>query len=646
MILTDQEHPALEEIAVQRIDGQQSRRWDHAASAPRISAADVMCLAVWTAVVTGMVEAMYCAFQKYYLGQFLFCSTSVFWMGPVAQLALFTLLAGPLAVLAWRTPRLSVFTAAVTLFSFVAFLNWLMLLAGLHLVAQILVALGLALQAGHIAQAHAETILRLVRRTVPCLVAGVMGLALSVEGIPRFKELQAVRALGPAPRTAPNVLLVVLDTVRADALNLSREDGHTPCLKRVADEGTTFARANAPAPWTLPSHASMLTGRFPHELSAGWHAPLDDRFPTLAYWLRQRGYQTAGFVGNTRYCSAETGLSQGFLHYEDYRITPITVALATALGRRVLALSYIPLWLGSTDAPARVTAEDINNRFLRWLDRRADRPFFALVNYFDAHDPYVPPPQFARRAAKRFHERKLIRTWWGADKLAFSHDQIEYGRGAYEDCIRYLDAQLGALLDELDQRAILNNTILVITSDHGEQFGDHDLFGHGASLYQPALHVPLVVRWPDHVPRGRRMNAFVSLADLPISVAKWIDPQSSAPFPGQPLDRYWESADSASSLAAWPVVSRIAAPARHPPCQGRSPVFRGPMDCIIVGSVKYIRNGDGAEEVYDLSSDPAEQINLAHDSTRHAEIRQLRESLDHILQTHPVRDKEAVPRSH
>src|SRR5262249_1413595 len=128
------------------------------------------------------------------------------------------------------------------------------------------------------------------------------------------------------PRGAKNVLLIVLDTVRAQSLSLygySRDT--TPNLRRIAARGVRFDQALSTAPWTAPSHASMFTGRWPHELSIGWSRPLDATHPTLAEFLSARGYKTAGFVANTTYCSYETGLDRGFARYDDYDVTPRTV---------------------------------------------------------------------------------------------------------------------------------------------------------------------------------------------------------------------------------------------------------------------------------------------------------------------------------
>ncbi len=196
-------------------------------------------------------------------------------------------------------------------------------------------------------------------------------------------------------------MLIVLDTVRAASTSLhGYELPTTPALERLAREGVMFPRAIAPAPWTLPSHASMFTGRWPHTLSTGPWSPLDATYPTLAEYLRDRGYETAGFVANREYCGHEFGLSRGFVHYEDYRSTPGQAALYTSPGHTAMQKLPLVQALQTYDNLGRKSAEQLTADFLRWQGRRAgDAPFFAFLNYWDAHDPYTPPRSYARRFA-------------------------------------------------------------------------------------------------------------------------------------------------------------------------------------------------------------------------------------------------------
>src|SRR6185503_14322739 len=147
--------------------------------------------------------------------------------------------------------------------------------------------------------------------------------------------------------------------------------------------------------WTLPSHASLFTGRFPHEVSADFDAPLDAAFPTLAEVLRTQGYRTAGFAGNPYYTSKETGLARGFERWEDYRLT-LKEILLSAGGMQWFLGEHSARVLRRHDLKR---APEITDEFLGWIDREAPQPFFAFLNYFDAHVPYYAPPEMLKRFA-------------------------------------------------------------------------------------------------------------------------------------------------------------------------------------------------------------------------------------------------------
>jgi hypothetical protein len=227
------------------------------------------------------------------------------------------------------------------------------------------------------------------RRWLTLTLPGLLGLVAVVAGLivggDRLKQMrEAGRPLPPA--SLPNVLLVVLDTVRADRLSLyGYPRPTTPALKALAKRGIRFDEARATAAWTLPSHASMFTGRLPHEQGRDWKAALEMDAPTIAEYLGQKGYATAGFVANTDYCSYDTGLDRGFTHFEDYvsdmeHLRPLRTALlferawngiswlATRISRG--RLGPLVVWLR---APVRKDARVINREFFGWLAERKDR---------------------------------------------------------------------------------------------------------------------------------------------------------------------------------------------------------------------------------------------------------------------------------
>ncbi len=244
----------------------------------------------------------------------------------------------------------------------------LLMYGPLHQVASILIAVGVGYQASRFLAPRFDRFLAVVGRTLPVLVVLLLVTAGTVRGLTLWNERRAAR-LRPAPVAgAPNILLIVLDTVRSLSLSVyGYERVTTPELERWAPNAVRFARALSTAPWTLPSHSTMFTGHFPHEMTADWRTPLDGRYPTLAEVLESHGYRSAGFVANTMYCSYETGIRRGFAHYEDYPVNLGRILFSSTLGKLV---SVSPFF---RDRAIRKRAAEVNREFLSWLDRIVNR---------------------------------------------------------------------------------------------------------------------------------------------------------------------------------------------------------------------------------------------------------------------------------
>ncbi len=342
------------------------------------------------------------------------------------------------------------------------------------------------------------------------------------------------------------MLFIVLDTVRAESLSLYGYHRDTsPNLTKLARRGVRFDRARTAAAWTLPSHASMFTGRWPYELSTRPDRPLDTAFPTLAEFLRDNGYATAGFVGNTYFCNRWFGLARGFLHYEDVAVCLVEILRSSDIGRALV--SKIAPSIFTRDRPYayfnRKDAATINHDFLAWLGGRSKgQPFFAFLNYYDAHDPYIS----AEGAPRHFglkpetpQDVAALRDWLHVDKTKVPNRLLQMAIDGYDDGIAYLDDQLGRLFAALDSRGLLDNTLIVITSDHGELHGEHSVYGHGSHLYRAVVNVPLLVVGPRRVPNGAIVAQPVSLRDLPSTVVDLVGFEGPSPFPGCSLARCW-----------------------------------------------------------------------------------------------------------
>ena len=321
--------------------------------------------------------------------------------------------------------------------------------------------------------------------------------------------------------------------------------------------------ALVPAPWTYPSHSSFFTGQWPYKLNSQWNYSLDATYPTLAEYLASRGYQTVGFVANTRGCSYETGLDRGFAEYEDYPLTPRFLLGRTVPGSWILKNLlgrgdfYDAKWIDLQSRDAR----GINDAFLDWLRRRRrDRPFFAFLNYFDAHSPYVPPAEYAGRFGIRPKSPEDYELLFDFTRLATSKNWLRnflMARDRYDDCIASLDDQLGRLLEALRGQGLLDNTLVIITADHGESFGDHRVFGHGAALYLDQTSVPLVILSPD-APAGRTVTNPVSLRDLPATIVDQLGLSAGSPFPGHSLAAFWSTSPGQAPPQITPALSEMA----------------------------------------------------------------------------------------
>ncbi len=526
--------------------------------------------------------------------------------------------------------------------------------------AWLVFALGIASCLAPLLERHAAGMRRWLIWSFPVLAAVVLLQASWIFGGGRLKQWREDRRPLP-PAGSPNVLLIVLDTVRADHLSLygyGRATSKT--LERLAKQGIRFDQARAAAPWTLASHATMFTGRWPHELGVKWMHPLSGNFLTLAEYLGSRGYATAGFVGNTFYCSYDSGLDRGFGHYDDYVVGKLDALrtshlidlslktipqIVTALGQSLPSgSSFIlqELMLRHVRADERKDAGVVNSEFLGWLSRRQQprRPFFAFLNYVDAHAPYVLPPGAAYRFGTVPQTETdllfLLEGWLQVDRWKISPQGRALGRDSYDNCLAYLDDRLGELFDELQRRGVLEQTLVIVTADHGEGLGEHELFDHGESLYRTEIGVPLVMVLPDGSRSSGIVAPAVSLRDLPATIADLVTPETKPPFPGRPMTRLWHEPNTAAadSSGGDVVLSELAAPNPIDPNQGRSPARRGGLISLAEGDLVYIRNqGDGGEELFDERNDPRELSNLLYDRSRadvmHPIVQRFRDRLDH-----------------
>jgi len=591
----------------------------------------VIQLAVWFGLLTGLIEACLRSGKIAILHHPIHLSAHLVWMSPVGEGVYFLLVGLILLVLARLWPKLFSLYMVVFVFSILAWCGGLHTLKWFHRIdveARWVLLAGLAIVATRVVIAHRDGFLSFVGRTTLWMAILVVGLAAIVFSKESLAERRALAALPPAVANRSNVLFIVLDTVRAKSLSLyGYKRQTTPNLDRLAKNSVVFDQAISTAPWTLPAHASMFTGRYPHENTADWVIPLDDTYPTLAEVLSDHGYSTAGFVANWFNASRTQGIDRGFAHYDDYPVSLSMIVESSGLVRSTVKM--LKPYVGSQQKIVRKTAAMVNKDFLRWLSgREDDRPFFVFLNYFDAHDPYVVPRPFEAK----FSAPDAGRLPKMGGKR-YQKGEVQKLQDAYDDCIAYLDHRLGLLFDQLQDQGLLDHTLVIITSDHGEQFFEHGLLGHSNSLYRTLLNIPLLISFPaQDVPQGVRITAPVTIRDLPLTVLDLLGIEEEGDFPGDSLVRYWNSGETPSDTQEPPLLSEVSQGINLP---DHFPISKGDMKSITSGPMHYILNGDGIEELYDYIQDPWEQEDLARLETSQPDIHRMRASLQQLLQEDP-----------
>ncbi|MBK6420855.1 MAG: sulfatase [Gemmatimonadetes bacterium] len=583
---------------------------------------DLLLLAAGCGLVAGLLESTSQFIRHACCDGMLPLGWFTLWMPAVANAAFFLLAGAVLVLLAAVRPGLVTLPRALLVFLFLTAAAALRVLdATLSVYTVDLLALGCAVQGSRALGARPDR----VRRWLPTvtLLAGAVTalLALGVSGGYWLRERRALAALPAARPGAPNVLLLVLDTARR--LNVSAY-GYTrpttPGLAALAARGARFDNAISTAPWTLPGHAGIFTGRWAHELSASWTIPLDDSTPTLAEALSARGYRTAGVVANVSYAGRSVGLGRGFAHFEDVPVSLTQMARSAAWTSWLTSRRWVkPLLAPYYKGYHRKTAAEVNAALLAWLDRAPGRPYFAFLNYFDAHDPYLPAAPFDTAfGTPPYPPPRPSRH--GGDHP----DDRPREERAYDQALATLDREISRLLDSLAARGELERTLVIVTGDHGEEFGEHGLYGHGHTLNQQALNVGAILALPEQIPAGVVVGDRVSLRDLPATILDLAAPGGANPFPGASLARFWLKGSATPDTLY--VQTRLA---RNRPTWDATSL--GDLQGVVVGDLHLIRQADGGIALYDLATDSLETRNLAPLPAWSTQRAALTEQLDRVM---------------
>ena len=546
--------------------------------------------------------------QRFLFASLVFSGSDVLWLAPASYTILAFLAGLPFLLLLILTRRPWAWRALVFVVCWASLFAAALLVRQFSSLASLLLSAGVAARlAGWAGETPERLLPRMQRFAAVMVVLSLAGLGIARGGSPALARWRDARAPEP-PQGVPNVLLLIIDTERAQNTSLyGYPHRTTPVLDSLAASSTVFDWAMSAAPWTLPSHAAIFSGRPASLTDVRWFHPFNQDVPRLATVLHEHGYATGGFAANFSYAGPASGLARGF---SLYLRRPVT------LGRIIRAVPVwntptgVKIWKAASieDAFAALrapnlnrnffpegdyrTAAQISQRFLDWQARQR-RPFFAFLNYLDVHEYHRPgqtPAQVHRSPSNQ---------------------------GGYDDAIRYDDSIIGVTLDSLKARGVLDRTIVIITADHGEQFHEHNLTGHSNSLYTQLLHVPLVVRYPAAVPQGRRIGTAVSTRDLAATIAD-LAGVGDRRLPGVSLAQTWRE----PAVARAPALSEL----EYDWTNDSSRAAQGPIRSLVDDTFHLIHGARG-DELYRYREDTDESRNVVDDPRYAAAVARLRSEL-------------------
>lgn len=386
----------------------------------------------------------------------------------------------------------------------------------------------------------------------------------------------------------PNILLVTLDTLRADYLGCyGNKVVQTPALDALASDGYLFEKAFAQSPFTTPSHCSIMTSTY-----ASWHgaangSAMKKDYPTLAEILQVNGYETAAFVSSTMVRSS-TGLNRGFDYYED------SISTYSSLFRNdecpfILATCLVS-WMQDNQIPGNT----VTNRALAYLNN-VGSPFFCWLHYYDPHAPYDAPEQY-----KRMYDGKMDSQLPKA---------IERSRYAGE--VTYTDFQLGRIIKYFKGKDLYDEMLIIITADHGEAFGEkHDKiveYGHGKYLYDTTQHIPLIVKLPKTKAGGRRNKDIVQLIDIAPTVLDLLGATHIETFQGHSFLNLLNGHERGIGGIAYAETTKL-------PSIGKNILENDESSKLVsmrTDKFKYISDiGRERQELYDIVIDPHETVDI------------------------------------
>jgi arylsulfatase A-like enzyme len=412
----------------------------------------------------------------------------------------------------------------------------------------------------------------------------------------------------PPSAEKPNVLLITIDTLRADHLGCyGGESILTPTIDSLAAGGVMFKSVTSHVPLTLPSHTSILTSADPpiHGVRDNARYRFENSIPTLAEVFKTAGYATSAFI-SAFVLDSRFGLDRGFHVYDDNIQNQAYFYFFSTSPPFTLAGGMKLLGLTPPYKPER-KADKTTEAAMAWLDENREKRFFMWVHYFDPHGPLNPPSPYdtlylepgKNRQEFLDNVERYITLQGQSDSNLLSPEEIEGIRTLYKGEVTFTDHSIGALLDHLRLLGIEDRTLIVVTSDHGQSISEHQYIGHSVELYREILHVPLIFTYPGKIPEGMTVENQVRSIDIMPTVLSMLDIDIPATCRGRDLtsvirSRPGEDKDPPAyieTLHARPMKKRLVG--------------------IVSGDYKYFRALEGnREELYWITSDPEEAENL------------------------------------
>lgn len=470
----------------------------------------------------------------------------------------------------------------------------------------------------------------------------------------------------------PDILFLVLDTQRADRLSCYGYPLSTsPHLDAFAEDATLFQRAIAPAQWTIPSHASMFTGVYPsvHQTVQSY-SMLPDHLPTLAERLREGGYFTAGFCNNPLVGVINNGLRRGFYSFLNYSglltsypnqagipssfldwyrqgfkrlLAKLLNQVQDSFARSdaLLALSFtplmVPLWQTALSFKGNTTKslDDAAQLLIHRKGADTDQPIFSFINLMGTHMPYHPPRRYMEkfaphvlrdRSAQHYLRRFNSDVYGWLAPLAGALDEPQKAAldGMYDAEVAYQDEQVGLFLSRLEQAGVLDNTLVIVCSDHGEHLGEKQFIGHSLTLYNELVRVPLIIRDPHgEFPKGTEVDQIISTCHLfhTVLTAAGLANEAEAEHslvhsPTSPAHRRHVFSE------AIPPQNVLNLLLKRQPDLIHDRACDQPRRAVWVGNHKLIETGDRFLELYDVYEDPHESLNLSDIMPENVEVLQ------------------------